>query len=228
MIKDKSADVQDQDTDPDSPELADIKPAHKRKATLERQLEIVDIAWSLLTQYGAAAVTIKNISQAAGISEAAIYRHYQDKHSILMALVDNFEQRIMQILSQAVAKHHNPLHQLKAIMKAHLEFTESQQRIMFAITAESIHFNDDQLRRRILEVIESYKDKIKNILKEAKIQRLIRKDANLDTTSFVFFGMIEAAIIQYALTNYTLPPVTKFNTLWKIFLNGIYESQPDI
>ena len=202
--------------------------AKPRKATEFRQKEIVDIAWELVTKQGAGAVTIKNIAQRAEISEAAIYRHFKDKHAILTALADNFEQHIMASFEMPLKTHDNPLRKLKAIMKAQLIFTEKQQRMMFAITAESLHFNDDELRKKILGIIENYKQRIKSILKDARTQGLIRKDVNLDSVSFVFFGLIEAAVIQYALTNYTVPPISKFNTLWQVFLNGIYEAQPDI
>jgi len=200
----------------------------QRKSTEIRKQEIVDISWDLLTQHGAAYVTIKNISQKAQISEAAIYRHYKDKHSILMALVENFESHVMDNIDNPARVYKNPLLKLKEIMKNHLILTETRQRIMFAITAESIHFNDDELRRKILSVIENYKERIKDILKQARKQGLVRKNVNLDSVSFVFFGLIEAAVIQYALTNYTVPPIGKFNTLWQVFLNGIYEAQPDI
>lgn len=203
-------------------------PKKQRKSSEIRKQEIVDIAWDLVTQHGAGAVTIKNIALKAEISEAAIYRHYEDKHAILLALVDNFEKHIMESLDHPIKIQENPLLKLKEIMKTHLIFTEQRQRIMFAITAESLHFNDDELRKRILGVIENYKTRIKDILKDARKQGLVRKNVNLDSVSFAFFGLIEAAIIQYALTNYAVAPIEKFNTLWQVFLNGIYEAQPEI
>lgn len=200
----------------------------QRKSTEIRKQEIVDIAWDLVTQHGAGSLTIKNIAKKAEISEAAIYRHYEDKHAILMALADNFEKHIMENLDHPIKVQTNPLLKLKEIMKSYLIFTEKKQRIMFAITAESIHFNDDELRRKILGVIENYNKRIKGILKDAQRQGLVRKNVNLDSVSFIFFGLIEAAVIRYALTNYTVPPIEKFNTLWQVFLNGIYEAQPEI
>lgn len=199
-----------------------------RKTTQIRKLEIVEIAWDLVTRQGAGAVTLKNIAREAQLSEAAVYRHFKDKHAILLALIDNFERRLMETLEPPIRSDENPLRQLKAIMKAHLVFTEKQQRLMFAITAESLHFNDDGLRRRVLHVMENYKKRIKDILLKARKKGLIRSGVNLDAASFAFLGLIEAAVIQYALTNYTVPPLSKFNTLWNVFLNGIYESQPDI
>lgn len=206
----------------------DGKPRSLRKKTEIRKQEIVSIAWELVSKQGAGAVTIKNIASKAGISEAAVYRHFKDKSSILTALVDSFEEYLLGSIDHPLKNYKNPLVKLREIMRAHLDITEQKQRIMFALTAESLHFNDDHMRKKILGVIEKYKSRIKGILQEAKDAGLVRKDINLDGVSLIFFGMIEAAVIQYALSNYTVKPTTKFNTTWKIFLNGIYATQPDL
>ena len=193
----------------------------ERKSTDMRKVEIVNAAWDLIIHEGAQRVTIKNIAEKINISEAAIYRHFQDKHSILMALVDSFENNLIKVIDEPMRNYKNPIDKLKEIMKTHMVFTEEKKGLLFAITAESIHFNDDALRRRILEVIEEYKARIKKILLEAKRQKLLHENINLDSVSLTFFGLIQAAIVQYALTNYTVPPIKKFAPLWNIFLKGI-------
>lgn len=193
----------------------------ERKSSEKRKAEIVDVSMELLMEEGMQSLTIKNISKRNNISEAAIYRHFPDKHAILMALVDAFEQNLMHALNSPFKNYQNPLKRLQEIMKSHMIFTEKTKGVLFSITGEAVHCNDDQLRRKILEVIDTYKSEIKKILQEAKLKGLIRKDINLDAASLSFFGLIQTAIIKYALTNYTVPPVSKFNNMWKLFLNGI-------
>ncbi|MGA1871353.1 MAG: TetR/AcrR family transcriptional regulator [bacterium] len=193
----------------------------ERKSTEVRKNEIIHAAWGLMREDGAQNVTIKKISQEIATSEAAIYRHFKDKHSILMALVDSFEENLMEAIDKPMRNYKSPIDQLREIMKTHMVFTEKKQGLLFAITAESIHFGDDELRRRILEVIEKYKKRIKQILQEAKKAELLDVNINLDAVSLTFFGLIDAAIVQYALTNYTVPPIKRFDTLWRIFYRGI-------
>lgn len=192
-----------------------------RKNSEERKISIISAARDLIIQEGVQSLTIKNLSKKNGISEPAIYRHFKNKQAILIALIDNFEQNLMEAIDKPIKYHENPLKRLREIMKTHMVFTEQKRGILFAITAESIHFNDDFLRRKVLGVIEAYKLKIKNILSEAKKKGLIREDINLDAVSLTFFGLIQAAIVQFALTNYTVPPIAKFQTLWNVFLRGI-------
>lgn len=175
---------------------------------------------------GIQSLTIKNISKKNRISEPAIYRHFKNKRAILVALIDNFGQHLMETIDKPIRHKKNQLDRLKEIMKTHMVLTEKKKGIFFAITAESIHFNDDFLRRKILGVMDRYKTKIKYILHEAQKEGLIRKDINLDAVSLAFFGLIQTAMVQFALTNYTVPPITKFQTLWNVFIRGIEEKKP--
>jgi len=193
----------------------------ERKPTEIRKAEIVQGAWELIMDEGVHGLTIKNICRKNNITEAAVYRHFTDKHAILMALIDSFEESLMKALDNPIRNYRNPLQRLKEVMRTHMVFTEEKKGILFAVTAESIHFNDSALRQRILDVINTYRDRIKEILKDAKNEGLLREDTNLDAASLTFFGLIQAAIVQYALTGYTVPPISKFNTLWDIFLRGV-------
>ena len=192
-----------------------------RKNSVERKINIVNSARDLITGEGVQSLTIKNIAKKNKISEAAIYRHFKNKQAILVAIIDNFEHNLMKAIDEPIKYYENPLKRLEELMRAHMIFTEKKKGILFAITAESIHFNDDFLRRKVLGVIEAYKIKIKKILFEARKKGLIRKDIDLNAASLTFFGLIQAAIVQFALTNYTVPPITKFQTLWNVFLKGI-------
>lgn len=197
----------------------------ERKPSEERKTEIVNAALNLLMEEGMQSLTIKNISSQNHISEAAIYRHFTDKHAILMALVDAFEKNLMHAINNPLKKYQNPLKRLQEIMRSHMLFTEKSKGIFFSITGEAVHCNDDELRRKVINIIETYKSKVKKILQEAMVKGLIREDINLDAVSLSFFGLIQTAIIRYALTDYTLPPFSNFNTIWKLFLNGIVNNQ---
>ncbi|NLB03802.1 MAG: TetR/AcrR family transcriptional regulator, partial [Bacteroidales bacterium] len=55
-----------------------------------RQTEIVETALNLINENGIQGLTIKNLSKKIGISEPAIYRHFENKIEILLAVLDTF------------------------------------------------------------------------------------------------------------------------------------------
>src|SRR5918992_1372237 len=63
--------------------------ASGRMAGEERRQQIVRIAMKLFSQRGFRGTTTKEIAQAAGISEAIIFRHFATKDELYSAILDH-------------------------------------------------------------------------------------------------------------------------------------------
>lgn len=62
----------------------------KRRKGIETANRILEISAELFAQKGYDAVSIREISQAAGIKESSLYNHFSGKANILEALFDSF------------------------------------------------------------------------------------------------------------------------------------------
>ncbi len=60
-----------------------------RMAGEERKLQIVAVAVSLFSQKGFRGTTTKEIAQAAGVSEAMVFRHFATKEELYAAILDH-------------------------------------------------------------------------------------------------------------------------------------------
>ncbi|MFO7810290.1 MAG: TetR/AcrR family transcriptional regulator [Candidatus Delongbacteria bacterium] len=58
----------------------------------ERQKQILQKAINIIANDGIQNLTIKNLAKAVGVTEAALYRHYENKHAIMLAITDLFEE----------------------------------------------------------------------------------------------------------------------------------------
>ena len=58
----------------------------------ERQTQIIESALELIAEKGIQGLTIKNLSKKIGVTEPAIYRHFENKSSILLTILNNFKQ----------------------------------------------------------------------------------------------------------------------------------------
>jgi AcrR family transcriptional regulator len=61
---------------------------HGRMAGGERHLQILRVAMSLFSQRGFRGTTTKEIAQAAGVSEAMVFRHFATKEELYSAILD--------------------------------------------------------------------------------------------------------------------------------------------
>jgi AcrR family transcriptional regulator len=59
-----------------------------RMAADERRLQILRVAMELFSQYGFRGTTTREIANAAGVSEAMVFRHFATKHELYAAIID--------------------------------------------------------------------------------------------------------------------------------------------
>src|SRR2546421_11659687 len=59
-----------------------------RMAAEERRLQIAQVAMRLFSERGFRGTTTKEIAQAAGVSEAIIFRHFTTKDDLYTAIID--------------------------------------------------------------------------------------------------------------------------------------------
>src|SRR5688500_16711 len=80
-----------------------------RMAGGDRRRQILSVAMSLFSQRGFRGTTTKEIAQAAGVSEAMVFRHFANKEELYSAIIDhkacadNFEQPC-DIVPEALAR----------------------------------------------------------------------------------------------------------------------------
>src|SRR5437868_14077958 len=60
-----------------------------RMAGEERHLQILRVAMRLFSQHGFRGTTTKEIAQAAGVSEAMVFRHFATKEELYSAILDH-------------------------------------------------------------------------------------------------------------------------------------------
>ncbi len=110
---------------------------------------LLDATVELVSERGFHAVGIAEIGAAAGVTGAAIYRHYRNKDELLVAV---FERVVGELLDRAeallAAPHLAPADRLAALVDAHVAFALAQRRVI-AIYDQEAHNLPPGHRRRV-------------------------------------------------------------------------------
>jgi AcrR family transcriptional regulator len=70
-------------------DAANLTPGTTRMAAEDRRHQILHVAVRLFSQRGFGGTTTKEIAQAAGVSEAMVFRHYATKQELYSAILDH-------------------------------------------------------------------------------------------------------------------------------------------
>lgn len=113
----------------------------------ERQLQILEASLDLIHRKGIQGLTIKNLSKVIGISEPAIYRHFDSKVDILIAILNSFQDRIYRMEQLIKDDKTNELQKIVTIFSSHFKEFNSTPALASVIFSEEIFTNETVLKK---------------------------------------------------------------------------------
>jgi AcrR family transcriptional regulator len=90
----------------------------------ETRQQIVDACAKLIQTLGLARVTTKQLARETGLSEGALYRHFEHKQDVFLAVFEQHVHVLAQVLSEHVAGHATVEDNLREIGLAILRYYE--------------------------------------------------------------------------------------------------------
>lgn len=180
-----------------------------------RQKEIIDAAISIIAERGIQELTIKNLSKAIGISEPAIYRHYDSKMDILLGVLTFFEERNLSIFNQALSMPGPAPEKLEFIYKQHFDHFSNNPALAAVVFSEEIFQNDQRLSARVSALMSKSQNHLFKIIEAGFSSGELRNDLAKEELSMIIMGPLRLIIIRWHLSKYGFDLKQQGNKLWK-------------
>jgi AcrR family transcriptional regulator len=193
-----------------------------RENTSIRKKQIINAARSLILKYGSDTVTVKRIATQVGVSEGAIYRHFESKNAIFSSLLDDIETTLIQESSLKVTN--DPLGVLEDMLLKQIASIKHRKSMSFEIIAEIISIGDKKLNRKAYVVINAYIEQIQTTLADGVKSGRIRADLDIEAFSILLFGMIHGLVTVWTLSHRRINLEQKYLYLWDIYRQSISAS----
>jgi TetR/AcrR family transcriptional regulator, fatty acid metabolism regulator protein len=187
------------------------------KSTDIRQKQIADAASKVIIKYGSEHVTVKRIAKEVGISETAIYRHFNSKREILSFLISDIEKNLLSEIKLNIANKLLTFEALENVFQEHMNSIVQRRGVSFQIISEIISLGSKKLNKQVYNVINKYIEGIKYILEAGYESGVIKKDIDLDATALLFYGMVQGLVNIWALCNYDFDAEERFLALWNTY-----------
>ena len=97
-------------------------PRRQRLSPEERRAQIVTAAKALFVADGIDNVSMRKIASRVGITQAAIYQHFENKEAILFVIIEHFFGDLLAAFEQGASEQVNPLEHLRRSMRTYVEF----------------------------------------------------------------------------------------------------------
>jgi AcrR family transcriptional regulator len=189
-------------------------------AFTKKQTEIIEISIQLIADLGIQGFTIKNLSKRVGVTEGAIYRHFESKTEILHSILIAFQNESAITLDRACSSERPAMEEIDKIFTHHFNYFEKEPAVAAVIFSESIFQNNNLLSKEIYKLLKMHEDALMCIINKGQLSGEIR-NGNISKVQLVrmIIGSIRYTVTKWRLSNYEFD----IQTEGKILLENIKE-----
>ncbi|RLD31142.1 MAG: TetR/AcrR family transcriptional regulator [Bacteroidetes bacterium] len=173
----------------------------------ERQIEITKVALELISEKGIQGLTIKNLAKRIGITEPAIYRHYDSKTDILIAVLELFKQNTKQLFEKELNNEGKAIDKIEHLFTKHFNSFSATPSLVSVIFSEEIFRNEPVLISKIAEIIDKNDKILTTIIVDGQKSGEIRSDIEANYLSTIIMGTLRLFVKkwQFSEFSYNLP-----------------------
>lgn len=172
----------------------------------ERQKEIINASLELIAEKGIQSLTIKNLSKKIGLVESAIYRHYESKTHILIAMLDAIVEQMQYSNRKEVA---NLFEFIEEKLENHFLLFQENPAMVSVVFAEDLFQNEPELvektRNKVINSIATMSD----LLQKGQQRGEIRSDIDAEIISIMINGGVRMLVKQWRMSEFSFDLVSR-------------------
>jgi len=180
----------------------------------ERHKEIVDVALNLIFKKGIQGLTIKNLSEKIGITEPAIYRHFDNKTHILITIIDFFKESNEQIYCNETNSN-SSIEKIDFLFHKYFTTFSKKPSLTSVIFSEEIFRNEPILIEKISKIIRNNDKILTELIMTGQKSGELRTDIEAKFLATVLMGSLRLCVKKWQLSDYSYNLLEESNKLQK-------------
>ncbi|VAW34809.1 hypothetical protein MNBD_DELTA03-1311 [hydrothermal vent metagenome] len=164
-----------------------------------RQVEILTSALEIVARKGSRALTMKRVAGAVGVTEAAIYRHFENKRHLLLALYGYVKELLLAELSPVLAEDLPAPEKLALFVATMLDYLAKHRGVNLILLAETIYHQDEELRRAMLGIFSGFRELARTLVMAGVASGHFGSGIDADGFVTCLMGMMQGVLIKNML-----------------------------
>lgn len=172
----------------------------KRLRAEDRRAQLLDVAASLFADRGYARATTAEIAKAAGVTEPVIYRHFESKRDLFVALVEQTAEQTLAIWRESLDAAADPAERLQILLGANpMVALGDDEAVRYRIILQAItETGDDEIHNAVVSHFKSMHRFMESEVEAAQKARQVSGRVPADMIAWILidialgFGVLEA------------------------------------
>lgn len=180
----------------------------------DRQKEIVNASLEIIAESGIQNLTIKNLSKRIGLVESSIYKHYESKTQILIAMLDFISEPAKSI---EIIETDTVFEVLEKRLVNHFALFTEKPALVSVVFAEDLFQNEPALVEKMRLKVEKSISNLSALIQKGQQSGEIRSDLDPETASVMINGSIRMLVKQWKMADYSFDLIQRGKDLIRSF-----------
>lgn len=179
-----------------------------------RQMDIIKAAIRIIAREGYSEFTTKHLAQVVGVSEAALYRHFNSKTDLVHCILSYFEDLANKSMGCIHDTLSDPLDQVKAFIMNRLQLFLDNPDLAKVMFSDELYQNDRSLAEHNLAIMHIHRDQLTHSIHAAQAQNEICSDLDAIQVFRIIVGATRLLVTQWQLSGNAFPLIEEGKKLW--------------
>ncbi len=184
-----------------------------------RRAATVETVIGLAAATNPADITTAQIAAQMDVTQGALFRHFADKQAIWTAVMDWTATTLLARFDAVTGV--TPIERLRAMFATHIDFVVTHPGVPRILFGELQRDGDALGKMSVRALMAAYRERVTNLLTEAKAQSLIAETVDIPAAATMFLGMVQGLAMQaMAASDFTTMPAVS-GRLFDLFCDGL-------
>ncbi len=166
---------------------------------LKRKERLLISAIRLLDEAGLAGVTTRELARREGISEPAVYRHFDGKVEVLHAILNRFSEFDAGLENTVVENEIAPLEAIRHILGTYAGYYAGYPEIADVMFSMDIWKYDDTLDARMKEIFGNRRNLMRRLAEKAISHGELPESLDAEVMAGLLSGLVGSATLQWKM-----------------------------
>ena len=156
-------------------------------------------AMEIIGKEGMGGLTMASLSRSLGVSDGAIYRHFDSKSSIIKEILNSLFYRVSDLMLEELNKEAPARDKLQRIIRKLYFMFEQEPGYVSLLFSEEYFFSDEEIFYMMHTIVNTMQIYIRQILEQGIERKELKKNLNSQNMALLIMGSMRIIVLNWRL-----------------------------
>jgi len=163
--------------------------AKTRETGEVRREQIKQAVRLIIDEKGFKGLSTKNLAKKLGLSEGAIFRHYESKAQIIADIVADVRKDMIGALQEVAMSNRTPKKRLREFMCTHIQYLIQNKGITILLFTQATYQQDAETKKELDEIFQLLKHYFSKIVVDGITLGIWNADVSVENLATLYIGI---------------------------------------